>query len=298
MNSRKGKRYDQQFKEDALATLSHSGRPLSQIARDLGIAEVTLWKWKQQYRAALGPAKTADGHPLPASELAKENQQLRRGLERLRTHHEILKSLGHTFGAEPAEKYALIQSMSAEFTIQPLCVFFGVSRSGFYAWCQGQGTPCQRHLANQKLTQRIRQIYGDHRGVYGSPKITRALREEGLPCGRNRVARLMRLAGLRGVQGKAFVPRTTGRNHHNPVAPNRLAQLPGPPTELNEVWVTDITYLPSHEGWLYLAAIMDLASRKIIGWHLENHLQTSLPLQALQRAVSERRPAAPGDPSF
>lgn len=182
--------------------------------------------------------------------------------------------------------------MSAEFNIQPLCEFFGVSRSGFYAWRQAQRAPGARHLANQKLAQRIRRIHGDHRCLYGSPKITQALRAEGLNCGHNRVARLMRLEGLRGVQSKAFVPRTTHRNPRHPVAPNRLAQLPNPPVELNEVWVTDITYLPSNEGWLYLAAVMDLASRKIIGWHLENHLQTSLPLQALHRAVTARRPVS------
>lgn len=91
MNSKKGKRYDKQFKEDALALLSHSGKPLSQIARELGIAEVTLWKWKRQYLAALGPSKNADGQTLPACELERENQQLRRDLDRIRTHHEILK---------------------------------------------------------------------------------------------------------------------------------------------------------------------------------------------------------------
>jgi transposase len=91
MNSKKGKRYDQQFKEDALSLLSHSGKPLNQIARQLGVAEVTLWKWKREYLASLGPAQNAAGQTLPASELEKENQQLRRDLERLRTHHEILK---------------------------------------------------------------------------------------------------------------------------------------------------------------------------------------------------------------
>jgi transposase len=90
-NSKKANRYDQQFKEDALALLSHSGRPVSQIARELGVAEVTLWKWKQNYLASLGPSKNADGQSMPPAELEKENQQLRRDLERLRTHHEILK---------------------------------------------------------------------------------------------------------------------------------------------------------------------------------------------------------------
>src|ERR1051326_5769388 len=90
-NSKKARRYDKQFKEDALLLLSHSGKPLTQIARELGIADVTLWKWKQDYLASLGPSKNAEGQTLPASELEKQNQQLRRDLEKLRTHHEILK---------------------------------------------------------------------------------------------------------------------------------------------------------------------------------------------------------------
>jgi len=183
--------------------------------------------------------------------------------------------------------------MSAEFKIQPLCDFFGVSRSGFYAWVHAQASPCQRQIENQQLAKKIKEIHADHKSVYGSPKITQALRKEGMMCGHNRVARLMRQEGIRGVQSKGFIPKTTDSNHQNPVAPNLLAKFPEPPSELNQVWVTDITYLPSSEGWLYLSAIMDLASRKIIGWHLENHLQTSLPVQALKRAIAARKPTGP-----
>jgi putative transposase len=183
--------------------------------------------------------------------------------------------------------------MTADLPIQPLCQFFGVSRSGFYAWRDAQANPGKRQSQNHELTEKIKQIHQENKSLYGSPKITQALRQEGLRCGHNRVARLMRQEGIRGVHGKAFVPKTTERNPSNPVAPNLLAQLPEPPSELDQVWVTDITYLPSAEGWLYLACVMDLASRKIIGWHLENHLQTALPLQALNRALATRKPAQP-----
>lgn len=183
--------------------------------------------------------------------------------------------------------------MIKEFKTQPLCDFFGVSRSGFYAWRHAQANPCQRHSDNQQLAEKIKKIHQDHHSLYGRPKIIQALRKEGINCGHNRVAKLMRQEGIRGVQSKAFVPKTTDSNHQNPVAPNLLAKLPEPPSKLNQVWVTDITYLPSAEGWLYLSAIMDLSSRKIIGWHLEKHLQTSLPLQALQRALAARKPTDP-----
>jgi transposase InsO family protein len=183
--------------------------------------------------------------------------------------------------------------MTADLPIQPLCEFFGVSRSGFYAWREAQDNPGKRQSQNQELAEKIKRIYQENKSLYGSPKITQALRKEGIRCGHNRVARLMRQEGIRGVQSKAFVPKTTNSNHPNPVAPNLLAQLPGPPSEPDQVWVADITYLPSSEGWLYLACVMDLSSRKIIGWHLENHLQTSLPLQALKRAIAARKPTQP-----
>lgn len=130
-----------------------------------------------------------------------------------------------------------------------------------------------------------------HEGVYGSPRIARELRQAGLSCGRHRVARLMRLEGVCGRPRRRYRVRTTDSNHPHPIAPNRLAAL-GRPTKANQAWVSDITYVETRSGWVYLAAIMDLFSRRIVGWATARTLEANVVLAALQQAVARRRPAA------
>lgn len=180
-----------------------------------------------------------------------------------------------------------MKNLAAEFPVAAMCELLGVSRSGYYAWQKRQ--PSQRQLRNQALLLLISQAHQQSRQSYGSPRITAALKQERHCCGRHRVARLMRQAGLRGFVKRAFRPRTTESNHDLPVAPNRLKESASP-TGANQSWVADITYLPSAEGWLYLATVMDLFSRKIVGWATADHLKTSLVKQALQQAILHRRP--------
>lgn len=183
--------------------------------------------------------------------------------------------------------------MQQDFSIAVLCDFYEVSRSGYYAWLARQERgPNPRQRRTEELLGEIRHLHHANKGNYGSPRITQALRKKGHCCGRNRVARLMRQEGLCGKQSKRFRPRTTDSNHSNPVAPNLLEQPAiGAPAQPNQTWVADITYIPCVGGWLYLAAIMDLCTRKIVGWHLANHLKTSLPLSALQSALTRCKPA-------
>jgi transposase InsO family protein len=182
-----------------------------------------------------------------------------------------------------------VKTFAVEYPIAELCQVLEVSRSGYYAWLKRQ--PSQRQLRNQALLLVIAELYRQSRLTYGSPRITRELNKRHQPCGRNRVARLMRQAGLRACQSRAFRPRTTDSNHRLPVAANLLKDN-APPTGPNQVWTTDITYVHTEEGWLYLAAVMDLYSRKIVGWATADHLKTSLPAAALQQALDRRRPPA------
>jgi transposase InsO family protein len=145
-------------------------------------------------------------------------------------------------------------------------------------------------LANEKLLPLIAQIHEHGRGTYGSPRVTQELKRRHEGCGRHRVARLMRQTGLRGLQKRSFRPRTTDSKHELPMAPNRLKQAPKP-LEPNRAWVADITYIATAQGWLYLAAVMDLYSRKIVGWALADHLKSSLPQEALSRAIRNRQPS-------
>ena len=164
-----------------------------------------------------------------------------------------------------------------------------LSRSGFYA--HARKPLGKRRSEDAALGLEIERTFIAARRVYGSPRILHALRQQGLRHGRNRIARLMRDRGLCVRQKRRFVPRTTIACKDSPVAPNHLLERP-PAERLNQVWLTDITYIPTAEGWLYLAAEMDAFSRRIIGWSTHATLHTGLPLAALDRALHHRAGAS------
>jgi transposase InsO family protein len=168
-----------------------------------------------------------------------------------------------------------------------VCEVLGLSRSGYYAWLKRE--PSRRQLSDHKLLPMIIQVHKESRRSYGSPRVTQELKRRNHPCGRHRIARLMRRSGLRGLQKRSFRPRTTDSNHGLAIAPNRLKQQPRPDAP-DRTWVADITYIATAQGWLYLAAVMDLYSRRIVGWAVADHLKSSLPQQALSRALQARRP--------
>jgi transposase InsO family protein len=146
-------------------------------------------------------------------------------------------------------------------------------------------------VENQSLAQAIDQIHTRSRKTYGAPRIEQELRKKGRCHGRNRVARLMKEKGLCGRQKGRYRVQTTDSNHDEPIAPNRLAEAPRA-TAPNQLWVADITYIETKEGWLYLAAILDLYSRKIVGWAMSERIDTALVLNALAMALLHRRPPA------
>ena len=178
--------------------------------------------------------------------------------------------------------------MAPEYPISDLCLVLGVPRSSYYAW--RSRPPSRRAVQNEVLRQKLSSLFIAHRKVYGSPRLTVCLQREGIPCSRNRVARHLRALQLKARQKRAFKPKTTDANHEQPIAPNRLAQRP-PPQSANQVWVTDITYVFTVQGWLYLAAVMDLYSRKIVGWTTSDSLETPLVKEVLQQALAARQPA-------
>lgn len=179
--------------------------------------------------------------------------------------------------------------MTSEYPIKDLCLVLRVPRSSYYAWLLRP--PSRRSQANHRLRQTLSALFVAHRQVYGSPRLTVCLQRLGIACGRNRVARHMRALQLKARQKRAFRPKTTDSNHSHPIARNLLAATPKVSSP-DRVWVGDITYVFTAQGWLYLAAVMDLYSRKIVGWSSSPSLQSSLVTQALQQAVRSRRPAA------
>jgi putative transposase len=177
--------------------------------------------------------------------------------------------------------------MAGDYTLKDLCAALRVPRSSYYAW--RRHVPGRRAQANQSLRTALTGLFMDYREIYGSPRLTVCLRRLGIPCSRNRVARHMRALNLKARRKRAFRPKTTNAHHPHPLAPNVLAASPRPQA-VDRVWVSDITYVFTSQGWLYLAAVMDLYSRKIVGWATADHLQTSLVATALKNAIGARNP--------
>ncbi len=186
-------------------------------------------------------------------------------------------------------RYACIAEHLGEFPLRLMCRVLEVSRSGFYAW---KGRPMSaRARANEQLKLRIYAVHSETKARYGAIKIQKELNAQGVECGHNRVAKLMREAGLKSKRARKFRV-TTESDHSFPIARNELLRKfdLSMNKEADRVWASDITYLWTHEGWLYLAVVMDLASRRIVGWSLDQWLERFLPLGALSMALGLRRP--------
>lgn len=182
-------------------------------------------------------------------------------------------------------KYAWIRDQ-AGYPVRTLCAVLGVSPSGYYAWRDRR--PGRRALANTRLLQRIELMHVQTREAYGAERLWRALRREGEPCGRHRVRRLRRAHGIQAKRRQRFV-RTRGGYQRVPAAPNRLAWpfvSPAP----DQVWVADITFVPTRSGWLYLAAVLDLHTRQIVGWAMGERADQALASAALEMALGRRQP--------
>ena len=173
-----------------------------------------------------------------------------------------------------------------EFTVTDLCAILKVSRTGYYKWKKCKVS--QREFSDNDLLSRIKAIFDEYKGIYGSPRIHAELREQGIMCSRKRVARLMRKNGLRAKAARKFKA-TTNSKHNYPIHPNLLQQnftVDAP----NKVWTVDITYVWTGEGWLYLAIVLDVYSRKIVGWAMDSRMTRHLVMSALAMAYWQRKP--------
>ncbi len=186
-------------------------------------------------------------------------------------------------------RLAFVAAERVNHAVAMLCRAIGASVSGFYAWLRAIPAVRTRAAAEAELRTCLGRIFAAGRRVYGAPRVHAELSREGLRHSRRRVARLMREMGLSARQGRRRTPRTTDSRHDLPVAPNLLdrhfaAERP------DTVWLADISYLPTDEGWLYLAAIEDLATREVVGWSMADHLRAGLCVDALVMALQRRRP--------
>ena len=183
-------------------------------------------------------------------------------------------------------KFAFVNEHRRRWPVQMTCRVLKVSRSGFYRWRRRK--PSARQIRRQELLEKIRIAYRENQELYGSPRVHRALLIDGQVVSRNTVAKLMREAKIRAKNKPKFVPKTTDSRHGNPVSANLLGRdfaASGP----DQKWVADITYVSTDQGWLYLAGVLDCFSRKIVGWSMADHMETSLVSDALQMALTHRK---------
>ena len=185
-------------------------------------------------------------------------------------------------------RFRFIEDRRADYPVTVMCGVLGVSPAGYYAWRSRPES--RRSAANRDLLSDIERVHRDNRGCYGSPRVHAELQAQGRGASRGRIERLMRRHGIRAIMARPRKVRTTDSRHDLPIAPNLLernftAAAP------NQIWLADITYIETNQGWLYLAAVMDLHSRRIVGWAMRDHLRTELPLAALRMAIQQQRPA-------
>ena len=178
--------------------------------------------------------------------------------------------------------------MKADHELATLCAALDVPRSGYHAWRKAEAS--QRAQTDARLLPKIQALHRLHKGRFGAPRIQDQLAKQGMKHGCKRIARLLRQAGLRGLSPKRYVPQTTDSDHDQPIAPNRLAAA-APPTGPNQIWVNDLTYVPTDEGWLYVGVVLDLWSRKVVGWATATTLHATLSGKALKMALQHRQPA-------
>jgi putative transposase len=183
--------------------------------------------------------------------------------------------------------FRFIEDHRETYPVRLMCAVLEVSPAGYYAWRERPVSA--RAGSNSTLLAEIRQVHHDSGQRYGSPRVHAALRTQGRGASRGRIERLMRRYGIRAIMARPRRVRTTDSRHDLPIAPNLIARdfTAAAP---NRVWLADITYIPTAEGWLYLAAVMDMFSRKIVGWAMRDHMQVELPSAALAMAIKQQRP--------
>ena len=180
-----------------------------------------------------------------------------------------------------------MKALETEHGVSELCRALAVSRSGYYGWRKAP----KENPARARLDEEIREVYQEHRGRYGSPRVTRVLRQRAIPCSENRVARRMKALGLAARKRKGYLPRTTDSRHGGPICAHLLLDREQP-TQPHQVWRGDITYVATGEGWLYLAGFLDVATRQLVGWAVGETLEASLVCQGLRQAQTRHRPQA------
>ncbi len=275
------RRYSREFKLSAVRLVNEQGYSVVEAAKSLGVDDANVRDWVKKFGGDPGLAPSGEGAVAGRAAAAAEGERA------AADGAGDFKKSGGVLCQGAAVRFQFVQEHRRTWPVGVMCRVLKVSRSGFYAWGDRPASP--RAQRNERLVEKIRQVHEANRRLYGSPRVHRALLVEGQAVSRNTVAKLMRLAKIRARSGRRFVPRTTDSRHQRPVADNKLARDFTAPAA-DRKWLADITYVPTAEGWLYLAAVLDAFSRKVVGWSMTDHMETGLVAGALEMALARRRP--------
>ncbi|WP_390922452.1 IS3 family transposase [Parasedimentitalea psychrophila] len=272
-------RPSEEFKRDAVRIALTSGLTRRQASSDLGVGMSTLCKWIRTYR-------DADVVSKEDQELANENERLRRENRLLREERELLKKGNNLLCGPKQMRFSFVEKHRNSIPTERLCRIVDVTPRGYRAWRKRPA--CQRQRGDMVLLAHIREQHRLSLQSYGRPRMVEELKELGLDIGHRRVGRLMRQNGISVVRTRKYKA-TTDSNHKFNITPNLLnrnfsADRP------NQKWVVDISYIWAREGWLYLAVVLDLYSRRVVGWAVSNRMKRDLAIRALNMAIALRRP--------
>ncbi|AXX98081.1 IS3 family transposase [Profundibacter amoris] len=271
-------RFSEDFKRDAVHQITTRGYPVAEVSKRLGVSTHSLYSWVKKYSKS-AEVNINDDH-------AAENRRLKRELARVTEERDIPKK-GHRILRERCQmKYAFIEGHRPLFSIRAMCRCLRVHPSGFYAWLKSPLS--KRAIEDQRQTKLIKEAWDESGKIYGYRKLHDDLLDQGEACCPNRVARLARLAGIKAQIGYKRRPGKYGGKPSIVVdnTLNRQFDVDAP----DRFWVTDITYIKTYEGFLYLAVVIDLYSRRVVGWATHSRQYTDLVLQALLMAVWRRKP--------
>ncbi|HGU5571496.1 IS3 family transposase [Escherichia coli] len=273
-------RFTPEFKEEAVRQITERGYSVAEVSHRLGVSAHSLYKWLR----AIKP-DNSEQHARDLLEAKSEILKLRAQLKRTEEERDILKKGRAVLCKGALLKYRFINEHRTVWGVMTMCRVLDVARAGFYAWLHNPVSA--RDKDNQRLLTLIRDSYSLSGGVYGYRRVHGDLNEIGETCGKNRVGRIMQLNRIKAVRGYKAPRRIAGRP--SVVAPNRV-QRQFTVVRANQVWVTDITYIRTWQGWLYLAVVIDLFARNVVGWSMKPTLSRELALDALMMAVWRRKP--------
>ncbi|WP_130834658.1 IS3 family transposase [[Erwinia] mediterraneensis] len=273
-------RFTPEFKEEAVRQITERGYSVAEVSERLGVSAHSLYKWLRAIKPDNSEQNARD-----LLEAKSEILKLRAQLKRTEEERDILKKGRAVLCKGARLKYRFINEHRTVWGVMTMCRVLNVARAGFYAWLHNPVSA--RDKDNQRLLMLIRDSYSLSGGVYGYRRVHGDLNEIGETCGRNRVGRIMQLNRIKAVRGYKAPRRIAGRP--SVVAPNRV-QRQFTVVRANQVWVTDITYIRTWQGWLYLAVVIDLFARNVVGWSMKPTPSRELALDALMMAVWRRKP--------